>query len=147
MNENLDVLAFQFFKLFSQYEFSLKKHGYFQGIRNGRSIIVDWDRFVNEQIGANFLDLLGENRASAEYILENPPKRQVVDENNNIVWEPVPNNERNIQALFTHISRMRNNMFHGAKFNGTWFDPQRSNLLLSHGLIVLEHFKYLVDFE
>ncbi len=24
MNENLDVLAFQFFKLFSQYEFSLK---------------------------------------------------------------------------------------------------------------------------
>ena len=147
MSENLDILAFKFFKIYSQYEFSLKKNGYFQGARNGNSIIIDWDRFVNEQIGAKFLELLGENINSANYILENPPKRQVINVNNDIVWQEVPNNERNVQVLFTHISRIRNNMFHGAKFNGSWFEPDRSNLLLSHGLNVLECFKYLVDVE
>ena len=35
---------------------------------------------------------------------------------------------------------MRNNLYHGAKFNGTWFDPQRSERLLGHGLVVLEHY-------
>jgi hypothetical protein len=140
MNQHLDELAFDFFKLFAQYESSLKERGFF--IERRGQIIVDWDRFVNEEIGADFLEQLGDNRDSAVYILENPPKKQTTNETNKIIWAPVPNTERSVQILFGHISRVRNNLFHGAKFNGTWFDPERSNELLTQGLIVLRAFKH-----
>ena len=65
---------------------------------------------------------MGDARESAEFILEHPPKKQIVNKANQIVWGDVPNNERNVQILFTHISRIRNNMFHGAKFSGTCLD-------------------------
>ena len=39
------------------------------------------------------------------------------------------------------IGLIRNNLYHGAKFNGTWFDPERSKLLLSNALLVLETYK------
>lgn len=143
-SNNLDDIAFHLFKIFAQYESSLKEHGYFQSIR-GQKIIVDWDRFVNEKIGQNFLELLEENEQSATYILENPPKQQVVNDNGQIVWQDVPNHERSVQALFGHISRVRNNLFHGAKFNGTWFAPERSKLLMEHSLTILKHFKNKVE--
>ncbi|EPR1042091.1 MULTISPECIES: hypothetical protein [Enterobacteriaceae] len=131
----LDSFAFKFFKLFAQYEYFLKKENFFQTIRN--KIIVDWDSYANKVVGKNFMDLLGESSASADYILKNPPKAQVVV-NGVIVWKDVNNNEINVQALFGHIGRVRNNLFHGGKFNGTWFDPARSALLLRHSLIILE---------
>ncbi len=138
-NAELDDLAFKFFKLFAQYEYFLKKEGFFIPIRN--KIIVDWDSFANNVVGKKFMELLGEDSISAEYILKNPPKAQVV-ENGVVVWKEVNNNEANIQALFGHIGRVRNNLFHGGKFNGTWFDPARSSLLLKHSLTVLERFRY-----
>jgi hypothetical protein len=140
MHHNLDELAFEFFKLYAQYESSLKERGFFIVARG--KIIVDWDRFVNEEIGHDFLTDLGEERVAAEYILNNPPKKQTVNEINQIIWSPVPNNEKSVQILFSHISRVRNNLFHGAKFNGTWFDPDRSNELLSQALIVLRAFQH-----
>lgn len=134
----IDNLAFDFFKLFAQYEYFLKKQGFFQSIRG--KIIVDWDCYANKIVGKNFMDLLGEDKISAEYILREPPKSQVV-ENEMIVWKSVNNEEVNVQALFGHIGRVRNNLFHGGKFNGTWFDPKRSALLLKNSLIVLERFR------
>jgi hypothetical protein len=144
MEEQLDKLAFSFFKLFAQYESYLKKHKYFQ-ITNGGKINVDWDRFVNERIGQDYINKLGGNAASAEYILSAPPKKQVVNPEGVIVCGEVSNDERSVQILFGHISRIRNNLYHGAKFNGTWFDPERSEQLLLHGLTVLEHFKGLAN--
>lgn len=139
MDQQLDLLAFEFFKLFARYESSLKENGFF--VVNRGKVIVDWDRYANQEIGNNFLDDLGEVKASAEYILTTPPKKQSVNELNEIIWVEVPNNERSVQILFAHISRVRNNLYHGSKFNGTWFDPERSKLLLSHSLAVLNHFK------
>ena len=143
MENKLDQLALKFFKLYAQYEFFLKENKYFEERRG--TIIVDWDRFVNQQIGPDFLDKMGDLRPSAEYILENPPKKQVVNENGVIIWSDVPNNERSVQVLFGHISRIRNNLFHGAKFNGTWFSPERNLKLISDGVIVLECFKHLIN--
>ena len=144
MDERLDRLAFDFFKLFAQYESYLKEHGYFQVTRNSK-INVDWDRFVNENIGSDFLGLLGEKCGSAVYILEDPPKKQVVNGSNQIVWGDVPNREQSVQVLFGHICRVRNNLYHGAKFNGSWFDPHRSEQLLKHSLVILNHFKRLAN--
>lgn len=78
MEEQLDKLAFSFFKLFAQYESYLKEHDYFQ-VTNSGKINVDWDRFVNEIIGQNYVAKLGDKAASAEYILSEPPKKQVVN--------------------------------------------------------------------
>lgn len=145
MNEKLDELAFHFFKLFAQYEFYLKDKGYFEETKNGR-FVVNWDRFVNERIGKTFMENLGDKSGSAEYILTEPPMQQIV-QNGNIIWDEVNNKERSIQILFGHISRIRNNLFHGAKFHGTWFDEQRSEKLLKHGLIILQHYKGLVSVD
>jgi hypothetical protein len=67
--------------------------------------------------------------------------KQVVDERNKIIWKEVPNEDHSVQALFSHICRTRNNLFHGAKFNESWFDPERSNSLLRKSLAILEHYR------
>ena len=102
---------------------------------------MDWDRFANEVVGSSFLEGLGKKREAAEFIFDAPPKKQTVNDQNKIIWAEVKNDDRSVQALFGHISRMRNNLFHGAKFNGTWFDPDRSKALLEKGLVVLEHYQ------
>ena len=107
MSKQLDQLAFSFFKLFAQYESNLKEKGFFQA--NGKKINVDWDRFANEVIGNSFLEDLGDKAQYAEFILSEPPKRQVAN--------------------------------HGAKFNGTWFDPQRSKDLIEASVIILRHYE------
>jgi hypothetical protein len=139
MNNQLDQLAFSFFKLFTQYESSLKEKGFF--VSGGKKVIVDWDRFANEVIGNNFIDDLGDKAEFANYILSKPPKRQNVNENGNIVWQVVSNENKSVQSLFGHISRVRNNLYHGAKFNDSWFDPDRSKRLLESSLEILERFK------
>lgn len=142
-NEELDNLACKFFKLFAQYESSLKEQGYFRIVRHNFPE-ADWNRFVNEKIGSDFLQKLGNKTELAMYILEKPPMKQVV-ENGQIVWQEVSNNEKSVQTLFGHIRRIRNNLHHGAKFNGTWFDPERSEKLISNALEILEHFKPLIQ--
>ena len=139
MHGDLDRLAFRFFKLFAQYESTLKERDYFR-VQNGR-IAVDWGRFANEAIGPGFLDALGEKREAAQFILDAPPKRQAVNDQNKIIWAEVRNDDKSVQALFGHINRMRNNLYHGAKFNGSWFDPDRSKALLEKGLVILEHYR------
>lgn len=140
MENALDTLAYRFFKLFAQYESTLKERNFFRAERNG-NIIVDWNRFANEVVGANFKIDLGESVEAAEYILQQPPMKQVVNEYNKIIWTEVSNEDQSTQALFGHICRTRNNLFHGAKFNGSWFDPERSEALLQKSMVILVHYK------
>jgi len=139
---NLDQLAFHFFKLFAQYESSLKERGFFNTDRNG-NIYVDWDRFANEIVGKDYRVKLATVSEAVEYILNTPPKKQSSDDNR-IVWIDVPNTEKSVQILFSHICRVRNNLFHGAKFNGTWNDPKRSELLLKHSLDILSAIRHFI---
>lgn len=139
MSAQLDKFAFTFFKLFAQYESMLKEKGFFQVDKSG-NVFVDWNRFANEVIGKNFMTDLGVDALAADYILDQPPKKQVAIREK-IVWMDVSPTEKSVQILFTYICRVRNNLFHGAKFNGTWFDPERSEALLKHSLTVLEHYR------
>lgn len=143
-NQHLDKLAFRFFKLFARYESTLKERGYFRVERKDR-IVVDWDRFANEVVGAHFIDALSDKAKSAKFILQQPPMRQAANDEGKIVWKEVSNKDQSVQAMFGHICRIRNNLFHGAKFNGTWFDPGRSKSLLEHGLVILEHYREWID--
>ena len=140
MDLYLDKLAFEFFKIFAQYESSLKENDFFTVEQSG-SIKVDWNRFAREIIGPSFMEQGIEIQEQLIYVLDQPPMKQGVNEQNKIVWVEVPNADKSVQALFGHICRMRNNLFHGAKFNGTWFDPERSRKLLQSGLAILKHYK------
>jgi hypothetical protein len=142
-NRHLDRLAFRFFQLFAQYEATMKERDYFNA-RSGR-IEPDWNRFANEVVGARFKQEPGTISESVNYILQHPPMRQAVNDDRKIIWQEVSNDDQSVQALFGHICRMRNNLFHGAKFNGTWFNPKRSETLLNHGLVILEHYKGWLD--
>ncbi len=136
MRRDLDQLAFSFFRLFAQYEYALKAMGYGKAGRSGQAAPA-WDRFVNE-IGCQIMSVDEESVVSArQYILEQPPKRQVwVDDA--VHWEEVPNDCRSAQVLFGHIRRVRNNLYHGGKFNGRWIDPDRSHELIGKSLQILE---------
>lgn len=138
-DEQLDVLACQLFKIFAEYEYALKQDGYFKNTNRG-DIIIDWNKFANEKIGNDFLESLGENSESAKYILDKPPMKQTVI-NSNIIWKEISNNGASVQVLFEHIRRVRNNLFHGAKFGTSWFEPSRSKKLIHHSIIVLNSFK------
>lgn len=140
MSAEIDQLAFRFFKLFAQCEYALKAIGCGRAT-NADAAEADWDRFANE-VGALLLsDQDPEIVAARTYLFENPPKRQVWT-SGGVAWAAVPNNERSAQILLSHIRRVRNNLYHGGKFNGRWIDPDRSAELISKSLLLLE---YLVN--
>lgn len=141
MSAELDRVAFRFFKLFAQYEYALKAMGFGSAGSNGQAE-PSWDRFAND-VGVQVMAVNDGPVADARrYILEQPPKRQVWVEGR-VDWEPVANTDRSVQALFGHIRRVRNNLYHGGKFNGRWFDPDRSRELIEKALLVLDELKNL----
>lgn len=136
MSVELDALAFRFFKLFAQYEYALKVMAYANAGKQ-KQAEVDWDRFANE-VGVAVMNIDEPEIIQArQYILDHPPKRQVWV-NGAVDWEAIPNNERSPQILFSHIRRVRNNLYHGGKFNGRWIDPDRSHELISNSLLLLQ---------
>jgi hypothetical protein len=136
MLEHLDQQAFCFFKLFAQFEYALKAMGYGRAGSNG-SAEANWDRFANE-VGVMLLQDPDPQVIEARmYLLEHPPKRQMwID--GAVGWAEVQVAEKSAQILFSHIRRVRNNLYHGGKFNGRWLDPDRSQLLISKSLVLLQ---------
>jgi hypothetical protein len=136
MDAELDALAFRFFKLFAQYEFTLKAMHYGRaGAKQAAE--ADWDGFAND-FGVVLLKSADAAVVEArQYLLDHPPNRQVWTEVG-VAWEPVPNHDKSAQMLFSHIRRMRNNLYHGGKFRGWWLEPDRSKELISKSLLLLE---------
>jgi hypothetical protein len=136
MSTELDRLAFRFFKLFAQYEYALKAMGYGAAGSNGQAE-PSWNRFANE-IGIRIMAVNEEPVVTArQYLLEQPPKRQIWV-GGAVEWEAVSNDDKSVQALFGHLRRVRNNLYHGGKFNGRWIDPDRSWQLIGHSLVILD---------
>lgn len=71
------------------------------------------------------------------YLFDHPPRRQVLVDGH-IGWESVPTGNCSPQALFGHVRRIQNNLYHGGKFKARWFDPGRSRALVAHVLALLE---------
>ncbi|EGW98081.1 hypothetical protein ECSTECEH250_0538 [Escherichia coli STEC_EH250] len=78
-----------------------------------------------------------ELKAAIEYFLNFPPKKQVVNDGV-LAWDQTPIEEKIIaKKILILIRRVRNNLFHGGKFNGEWFEPERSEALMRNALIIL----------
>lgn len=131
----IDSLSYKFFREFARYEYCLKATGIRPPKKNAEA---DWDEYAkqvkhvfDEPVSPAFV-------AAINYFLEHPPKKQIVMEGV-LAWDETPLQEKNIaKKIFILIRRVRNNLFHGGKFNGEWFEPERSEALMRHALIILE---------
>lgn len=105
--------AIKFFLVFSRLEYSLKKAGFIIWDGEGR-LGPDWKQFCRHIDGYNIED--NEYMNCAEYISQNPPKKQIISNGGMIVWKGVGQTDpKNKSQLIDHIRRLRNNLFHGGK--------------------------------
>ncbi|NWG38878.1 MAG: hypothetical protein HXY27_02775 [Hydrogenophilaceae bacterium] len=76
-------------------------------------------------------------KEAIDFILGAPPKKQMI-RNGVIKWEESkPTTDSKADELLIYVRRVRNNLFHGGKFNGHWFSPERSEALLRSSLTIL----------
>ncbi len=135
MHISLDRLSYDFFYLFSRTEYSLKACG----LNNGDgSAEANWRGFA-EEVESLIRNPSSQKLVNAvDLIMTNPPKKQII-ENGLIKWIPAtPSTQLFADELFIYIRRVRNNLFHGGKFNGHWFAPERSKNLMQSSIIILE---------
>lgn len=69
--------------------------------------------------------------------MEEPPRKQVI-EKGLLEWKAVSAHGQTLgEQLLVYVRRVRDNLFHGGKFNGHWFAPERSEVLMRYSLTVL----------
>lgn len=134
VDRELNRLADALFTTFARFEYALKAAGYHKGDGRAES---NWRAFA-ERIPALFDDPQDASlREAVDYILTHPPKRQVII-GGNLAWsDNPPQTDLRSDLVLLYVRRVRNNLFHGGKFNGRWFEPDRSDLLLRHSLTIL----------
>ena len=133
--QQLNHLATEFFRTFSRAEYALNAAGFHRGEGDAepdcRAFALGVETFIAVPQTPTLRDAVSRIRAA-------PPKKQVII-NGRLDWRdaPVPTGSES-DNLFIYIRRVRNNLFHGGKFNGHWFAPDRSYDLLSASLLILE---------
>lgn len=135
-DEALHSLATELFRTFARFEYALKAAGFHQGEGEAKP---DWRKFALS-IEPQFQNpTTGELRAAIEYLLDKPPKKQVI-RNNMLEWSTAfPSTDSQADLILLYVRRVRNNLFHGGKFNGHWFAPERSEALLRYSLVILKN--------
>lgn len=134
--EELDQMSFRLFKTFARCEYALKAAGFRVG--DHRRVDPDWTSFA--QAIPNTFDAPNSEaltRALA-YIQERPPLKQVLVDDALDWSNAAPQAVNATDLVLQYVRRVRNNLFHGGKFNGRWIAPQRSQELLEHSLTILE---------
>lgn len=127
-----------FWIVFARFEYALKREGYAYGDQG--SVWAHWDRLAAELNGTWNAGRTAELQAAADYFNSHPPRKQVF-QNNMLEWADsvVPNHEPELKRLLIYVRRVRNNLFHGGKFNaGFVAAPERDTALITNSLIVLD---------
>ena len=118
----LNELSLELFRMFARFEYALKAAGYHEG--NGEAK-PDWRRFAESipDIFDNPSTL--ELQTAIDYLEQHPPKKQVVKDNV-LEWQVSrPSTNLKSDLILLYVRRVRNNLFHGGKFNNRWFAPER----------------------
>lgn|SRR3990167_7517588 len=133
---NIDALAFEFFREFARCEYCLKAVGLREP--NRRDPTADWGAFADEVRSTLEAPGTPQLQASVQYFVDHPPKKQIQQANGLLGWsDTLPQHKHQAELILRLVCRVRNNLFHGGKFNGHWFEPQRSEDLLRHALNIL----------
>jgi hypothetical protein len=134
MDDKLNRLAGEMLTTFARFEYALKAAGFHKGEGTAEP---NWRSFAE-----SIPDLFDEPddgalREAVRYILDHPPKKQIIADGN-LAWnDSAAVTDLQSDRVLIYVRRVRNNLFHGGKFNGRWFAPQRSELLLRHSLAIL----------
>jgi hypothetical protein len=127
-------LIFEFFIVFSRFEFTLKKVGHLSTGSRDR-VSPNWDTFCNKYQAKFNKDKTPLLTEAVNYYLSKPTKIQAHREGK---FEWLDNtkslNESEFAWLIRSIKYTRNNLFHGGKFP---ISPVRDKKLLYYGLVIL----------
>ena len=132
------MLVFEFFIAFSRFECALLNTIEF-ATRHNNKTVPNWDKFISTIKDSFNQNRTNELNKAIEYIITNPPKIHQL-ENDQLVWLPrnINHNTPLITQLSLHIRTIRNNLFHGGKFNGVYEpDVSRNYRLIRSSLIIL----------
>ncbi len=134
MEHELNMLATNLFRTFARFEYALKAAGFHNG--DGPAD-PNWRGFA-VSVAAIFDEPQDEAlKEAVAYMLEHPPNKQMV-EDGVLSWDAAPpQTDLQSDRVLLYVRRVRNNLFHGGKFNGRWFAPERSAELLRHSLTIL----------
>ena len=134
------ILINEFFVTFSRFECALKASGF--AIGDAERVNPNWDTFTSSVRDAFDSEPRSKIQTKAiEYLTNNLPRIQNF-ENGQLGWrertfEP---NVPLINRLSLSIRDIRNNLFHGGKFNGNYQeDVSRNFILLKHSIEILNH--------
>jgi hypothetical protein len=134
MEEVLDQLRGDMFKTFARFEYAPKAAGFHNGSGPAKP---DWVKFAKSISDVFDRPPDPHFEAAVEYILTHPPKQQIIRDGM-LAWsDAAPNAALKSDLVLQYVRRVRNNLFHGGKFNGRWFEPERSERLLRHSLTIL----------
>lgn len=130
-------LAWEFFVLFSRFEYALKRAGFLKNLPDAQA---DWGRFARE-VDTTFWKLTAPAVAAAvTYYEEHPPRKQQ-NESGELRWSmpmQLGDGEKRLELLCRAICQVRNNLFHGGKFPQLPVsDPSRDQYLLENAKEIL----------
>jgi len=135
-DEGLSLIN-EFFITFSRFECALKASGFYN-VNNGK-VTANWDTFIRSIRDTFDKERTNEIKNAVDYLIQHPPRIQSI-ENDRLVW-----NDRNFNQneplenkLCLSIRDIRNNLFHGGKFQGNYQeDVSRNYKLLNSSIIIL----------
>jgi hypothetical protein len=146
MIDELGPVAFVFFEEFARMEFALKITEYFKGKGSGEDHLAqaDWIMFAKT---AEIQRLFSERatphiRAAIKLFEENPPRVQVVTVDDKLQWrERHVKNGTVAEQVVEMVKRVRNNLFHGGKFDRQELPPLNNRTYLTAGLVILREMR------
>ncbi len=123
--------AVLFFKIMMRLEYALKDLGF--ASQTGTFLRVDWSRYANEVLEADFLRELVSTK-SLNVLIGGPPSRQVLLGDAELSWDhadPIETTKDLLQAVW----RVRNNLYHGGKTGHP--DQDRNDDLIADSITVI----------
>ncbi|WP_454735414.1 hypothetical protein [Cupriavidus necator] len=128
----MDPLVAGFFLAFQRTEYALKVAGFLKPALHAKA---DWDTFAGlpEVAAAAAGEDISEH---VELLFSNPPRIQIVV-GGHLGWQEAdPDRAGGAVALFKHVRRVRNNLFHGAKPAGNLEGRDRVLVYAGHQIIM-----------
>jgi hypothetical protein len=126
VKNDLRELVFDFFFWFSKFESALKEERYLASDEVGAKAQPSWDKFVSR-----FRQHYQPNAAAIELIKAKPRRQIVVAQGLDFEDVPFSPNTAELDRVVTYAKTVRNNLFHGGKHGGDyWDDSVRMRLLL-----------------
>lgn len=134
-----DIIAFNYFKIFTEFEAKLKGYGY-HNRGSSKTVIVDWNR-VAKDYKLQLQSIVGDQSKEVEYLLNYPPKKMIVS-NSAIKFIDLAEETNQERKLLTILCTVRNNLYHGGKYSqGELVGSERDIKLVEYANFILKKLK------